>query len=159
MLIRNSLLQILLRLGATFQARDFLSCINKLPAAGAGDAADGNLLGERGWPPCRSVAPRNCNVSVHHLLRPHASAGSALVALMQHMQKLPARSGCRNHLFVLSSSLAACVGNPKMQRVLQVGRCRSCCVEGGQTHWQHQDFPLHRLLPAQCSITGEQALT
>lgn len=51
MMIQNSLLlQILLRLGATFQARDFLACIKKLPAAGAGDAGDGNMLGEGGRP-------------------------------------------------------------------------------------------------------------
>lgn len=71
---------------------------------------------------------------------------------MQHMQKLPARSDCRNHLFVLSSSLAACVGNPKMQRVLQVGKWRSCCAERHQSHWQHQGSPVHWLMPAQCSV-------
>jgi hypothetical protein len=65
---------------------------------------------------------------IYRLLLPLAVAGSALVALMQHMQKLPARSDCRNNLFVLSSSLAACVGNPKMQRVLQVGRYSTAVV-------------------------------
>lgn len=39
---------------------------------------------------------------------------------MQHMQKLPAHPNCRNHLFVLSSSFAACVNNAKLQKVLQV---------------------------------------
>jgi hypothetical protein len=49
-------------------------------------------------------------------------AGSALVALLQHMQKLPACPDCRNHLFLLSSSFAGCVNNPRMQKVLQVGQ-------------------------------------
>jgi hypothetical protein len=41
------LLQILLRLGAAFQAREYMSCIKRLPAGGA-DAApsDGNMLSE-----------------------------------------------------------------------------------------------------------------
>jgi predicted branched-subunit amino acid permease len=38
---------------------------------------------------------------------------------MQHMQKLPARPDCHNHLFILSSSFTACANNPKMQKVLQ----------------------------------------
>jgi hypothetical protein len=41
------LLQILLRLGAAFQARDYMSCIKRLPSGGA-DAApsDGSMLSE-----------------------------------------------------------------------------------------------------------------
>jgi hypothetical protein len=42
---------------------------------------------------------------------------------MQHMQKLPARPDCHNHLFILSSSFEACADNPKMQRLLQVHPC------------------------------------
>lgn len=91
----------------------------------------------------RCIKKLQC-VRASHPLVWYASAGSALVALMQHMQKLPARSDCRNHLFVLSSSLAACVGNPKMQRVLQVGRqvpqlniraclCTCCCLRSAQS--------------------------
>jgi hypothetical protein len=38
---------------------------------------------------------------------------------MQHMQKLPARPDCHNHLIILSSSFAACANNLKMQKVLQ----------------------------------------
>jgi hypothetical protein len=38
---------------------------------------------------------------------------------MQHMQKLPARPDCHNHLIILSTSFTACANNLKMQKVLQ----------------------------------------
>lgn len=64
------------------------------------------------------------NQTVHHwqcaCLVCCSLAGSALAALMQHMQKLPARPDCHNHLFILSSSFEACADNPKMQKLLQV---------------------------------------
>jgi hypothetical protein len=47
--------------------------------------------------------------------------GGALMALMQHMHKLPARPNCHNQLFILSSSFAGCLGDPKMSKLLQVG--------------------------------------
>jgi hypothetical protein len=53
--------------------------------------------------------------------------GGALMALMQHMHKLPARPNCHNQLFILSSSFAGCLGDPKMSKLLQVGLSGSQC--------------------------------
>lgn len=47
-------------------------------------------------------------------------AGSVLTVLMQHLYKLPARPDCHSHLFILSSSFAGCLGDPKMNKLLQL---------------------------------------
>jgi hypothetical protein len=49
-------MQILLRLGSTFQAHEYLSCIKRLPTRGDAAASDGFMLSEWGRPAAVAAA-------------------------------------------------------------------------------------------------------
>jgi hypothetical protein len=121
-------LQILLRLGAAFHAREFLACISRL----APDAASGQSEAQQ-QPRGGSTAAAAAQGTDGNVM------GAALMALLAHMQKQPACPDCRNHVFILSSSFATCAGHAKMQKLLQL-----VCV-------QH-DCALHFL-----QLTGPEA--